>query len=227
MKVLIVSATRMEIRKFLDLLSFTGNEDEYPARYRYHEIDVDVLVTGIGMTATAYHLGRVLANGSWDLVINAGICGSFSKSLPIGEVVEVTEEVFSGLGAHFANRILTLSDLNLAGANDPPFMEGKLVNPSFAFTGLFQGFRKVRGSTSDTMYDDLNMIKRIIGRFHPDVESMEGASFFYSCLSAGVPFREVRSISNYAGEQDRSKWNIPLAFDNLAIALGSVLDHLR
>ena len=36
-------------------------------------------------------------------------------------------------------------------------------------------------------------IARVVERARPDVESMEGAAFMYACLSAGVPFAEVRA----------------------------------
>ena len=58
--------------------------------------------------------------------------------------------------------------------------------------------------------------------YQADLESMEGAAFFYSCLAAGVPFTEIRSVSNFVAERDKSHWNIPLAIQNL----DKTLDHL-
>lgn len=52
-----------------------------------------------------------------------------------------------------------------------------------------------------------------------DIETMEGAAFFETCLAAGVPFAEIRAVSNRVGEEDRSLWNIPLALRNLEEAL--------
>ena len=51
---------------------------------------------------------------------------------------------------------------------------------------------------------------------------MEGAAFFYACLAEGVPFIEIRSVSNYVAERDKSQWNVPLAIQNL----DKTLDHL-
>ena len=55
-----------------------------------------------------------------------------------------------------------------------------------------------------------------------DVESMEGAAFFEACLATGVPFAEIRAVSNAVGEEDRSRWNIPLALKNLQAFLNSL-----
>ena len=48
---------------------------------------------------------------------------------------------------------------------------------------------------------------------------MEGAAFFEACLEAGIPFAEIRSVSNTVGEADRSRWDIPLALAKLHEAL--------
>lgn len=48
-----------------------------------------------------------------------------------------------------------------------------------------------------------------------DIETMEGVAFFEACLAAGIPFAEIRAVSNAVGEEDRSRWDIPLALRNL------------
>jgi futalosine hydrolase len=44
---------------------------------------------------------------------------------------------------------------------------------------------------------------------------MEGAALHYVCLQTGVPFIQIRCISNYVGERDKSKWKFNEAFDSL------------
>ncbi len=61
-------------------------------------IDLSVLITGVGMVNTAYYLGKY-SNNLFDCVINIGICGALNKNLNIGEVVNVTEDTLSELGA--------------------------------------------------------------------------------------------------------------------------------
>ena len=60
-----------------------------------------------------------------------------------------------------------------------------------------------------------------------DVETMEGAAFFESCLRYGVSFAEVRAVSNLVGETDHAKWDIPLALKNLQQALETLLNVLK
>ena len=58
-----------------------------------------------------------------------------------------------------------------------------------------------------------------------DIESMEGAAFFEVCLRYGVPFAEIRAVSNPVGETDRSRWDIPLALRQLETALTRLKDE--
>ena len=51
-----------------------------------------------------------------------------------------------------------------------------------------------------------------------DIENMEGAALFALAEAEGVPYGEIRAISNYVGEE-RSEWDIPLALDRLTKAI--------
>ncbi|MCX6243588.1 MAG: futalosine hydrolase [Bacteroidetes bacterium] len=215
MKILIVAATMFEVRPLLDHFAFIRKEDETLSNYQFRNVAVDLLVTGIGMTATAFHLGKQLAGKSYDLVINAGICGSFTRDIPVGKVVEITEENFCELGAESDDKFLTLFDLGLVDPDDPPFHAGKLVNTTVTASSALSDLRKVRGTTANTIHGNPETIRKISELFQPKVESMEGAAVFYACLIASVPFHQIRSISNYVEERDKSKWDIPLALANL------------
>ena len=68
--------------------------------------------------------------------------------------------------------------------------------------------------------------KQLIKGFMPQIESMEGAAFFYVCILEDLPFIELRSVSNEVGERDRSKWNITLALDSLNKANKKLLEAL-
>jgi futalosine hydrolase len=67
--------------------------------------------------------------------------------------------------------------------------------------------------------DNPDQIKQLVDHFKPDIESMEGAAFHYVCLSLGVPFLQIRSISNRVGERDKRKWEMKTAIANLNRAL--------
>ena len=91
MKVLIVSATKNEI-----ILE-----------------GIDHLITGVGMVATAIELSKKLMENDYDLVINAGIAGSFNRTLEIGQLVEVVQDTFSEIGAQNGNQFLSSKEIGL------------------------------------------------------------------------------------------------------------------
>jgi futalosine hydrolase len=63
-------------------------------------------------------------------------------------------------------------------------------------------------------------------RFSPDIETMESAAFFYVCLQEKIPFLALRAISNKVEPRDKSKWNIPLAMQNLSNVLKNVFYNI-
>jgi futalosine hydrolase len=69
----------------------------------------------------------------------------------------------------------------------------------------------------------LSNIKMISDRYHPDIETMEGAAFFYICSRENIPFLSLGSVSNRVGPRSKEKWNIRLALDNLSEELKKVL----
>ena len=62
------------------------------------------------------------------------------------------------------------------------------------------------------------------GRF-PDVvaEGMEGAGVAAAATATGIPFAEVRAISNAVGPRDRDAWRIADALAALGTAVAAVL----
>jgi futalosine hydrolase len=215
MKILIVASTRFEIRLLTDKFAFVQMEDDSLQHYQFHNDKVDILITGMGMTPTAFYLGKQLPGSNYDIVINAGICGSFSDSLPIGKVVNVTEETFCELGAENNDQFIPIFELGLMDPDEPPFRSGKLLNNTTPIGTALRELDRVSGITSNTVHGHPETIRKIREQFNPDVESMEGAAFFYACLVSGVPFHQIRSISNFVEERDKSKWDIPLALANL------------
>jgi futalosine hydrolase len=138
-------------------------------------------------------------------------------------VVEIREEIFADLGAEDAQgNFLSLSELGLLSPSEYPFQNGLMVNPRTALPGL----ATVRGISVNKVHGFAPSIASTANRFQPQVESMEGAAFFYGCLMSRVPFLAIRSISNRVESRNRENWNIPLAVKNLNAFLKNWLEHL-
>ena len=74
---------------------------------------------------------------------------------------------------------------------------------------------EVAGLTVNTAHGHEPSIASLLDRERADVESMEGAAFMYACLVAGVPFVEVRAVSNRVERRNRAAWDLKGAIDAL------------
>jgi futalosine hydrolase len=51
---------------------------------------------------------------------------------------------------------------------------------------------------------------------------MEGAGVAAAAAVHGVPFGEIRAVSNLVGPRDRDAWQIPLALQSLGRAVAAI-----
>ena len=208
MNLLIVAATRFEIESFIQ-----------------HKKGADVLITGVGIPATMYHLTQKLLTGKYDLAIQAGIAGTFSGKYPLGEVVVVKEDTFADLGIEEQGKMQTLFEAGFLLKDSFPFSGGWLVNPQPLLKGI--SLPLARAVTINKMSDNDAQIKLITEKFKAGTESMEGAAFHYVCLQQKINFLQIRSISNTVGQRDKSKWKLKTSIENLNRELINIVDHLQ
>src|SRR5204862_354098 len=79
--------------------------------YLLEKMQITICITKAGMVNTAFELGAFKGD-DFDLAINAGVAGSFGKYKK-GEVVNVTKDCFSELGAEDDLNFLSIDDLGL------------------------------------------------------------------------------------------------------------------
>jgi len=176
------------------------------------------------MVATAAWCSRACAAEHYDLALNFGVCGSFDPGLPPGSVVHVTADCFSELGAEDGDELLSLQQLKLLDGDEFPFEGGRLVNASPPAIAPLMELRQVSGITVNTVHGNERTIGEVRARYQPDIESMEGAAFMYSCLVAGVPFAQVRAVSNVVERRNRAAWKLDEAINALGAAAVQLLE---
>jgi len=86
--------------------------------------------------------------------------------------------------------------------------------------------KKVSGITVNTTHGAEISIEKIKSLFNPDVESMEGAAFFYACLLEGITCSQIRTISNKIEKRNKENWDIPLAVKNLCETSLAIINSL-
>ncbi len=215
MKILLTAATTFEIEPTLQLIEKKGLSPN---------IEVDVLITGIGPVNTAFLLTKAIVAHNPDLVVQAGIAGSFNyDDLPAGTTVLVKYDTWGDLGMEEKGQFTTVFDAGFAGKNHFPFTEGWLMNPHSILNN--STLPVVKSVTINKVSDSLVQKKQLAGTFDAQTETMEGAALHYVCLQENIPFLQIRSISNEVGERDKSKWSIKEAVENLNIELTVLLKN--
>ncbi|NQV02593.1 MAG: hypothetical protein HQ542_08110, partial [Bacteroidia bacterium] len=99
MKILLVSATLFEVKKLVERNEPVEVIPDHLYHFNMDRMQVHLLTPGIGMLHTAFYLGKMLAEGSYDLAVNAGICGAYRSEIPLGSVLHVTKEALPEPGA--------------------------------------------------------------------------------------------------------------------------------
>ena len=210
--ILVVAATAKEIDPFIDLTrsgSFTNT---------------DILISSIGLTASTYHLSRQLALKKYDLVIQAGVAGSFDNKIGLGQVVAVKQDAIADQSVVELEKLKTLFDLRLVPQDQYPYKKGWLVNPYKEILKKTK-LKIVKAISVNQISTSKQMIKFYRDSFDPVAESMEGAALHYVCLMENTPFVQVRSISNYIGERNKKKWNMMDSIINLNESLISIMNN--
>lgn len=220
---LIVAATEFEIAPLLQWLEQQKAPDAN-RKFSFNELEISVLLTGVGLPLAMFQLTRALTTARYDLVINAGIAGALDTRLELGAVVQVVSETFADLGVEEADGSFTdLFKLNLIHPEAPPFQDRKMVN---TFGSAYDFLPKVHGISVNKVHGSASSIEQLKRRSNASVESMEGAATFYTCLMYQTPFLEIRSISNFVEPRNRDAWQIPLAIENLNEVLIDMLAGL-
>lgn len=207
-KVLVVSATQIESEILKDI----------------DGIDLISIVTGVGAVATAWALTRYLNSEQRpDLAVNIGIAGSYKNDIRKGDVVIPVSDCFADAGIEERTGFLTLAEAGLQKPDEFPYRAGRLVAENSLVSAAPSSLRRVNAVTVGTATGSRGTINRISAKYNPDIETMEGAAFFFVCCMEKIPFIALRAISNMVEPRNRGNWDIPLALKNLTARLREVL----
>lgn len=200
-------------------------------------------VTGVGPLNAALTLGRILGEHfGIAAVLNLGIAGSFDKAmLPLGATVLADKEIFPEFGLRTADGIdpkgiafpqwsapedeATCSSRKKAH-REPQEHQEEAIWDSITLTPLASLKQldlarpdalcgtslTVAGVTGTPAYAD--MLK---ARYNALTENMEGFALALGCRQAGIPFIELRTVSNIVGSRAPEDWKL----DEALLALGA------
>lgn len=165
---------------------------------------------GVGKVNTALGLG-LAARLRPAAVIQVGVGGAFAGAcLPVGALAVAEEEVALDSGLLTADGLQGMETLGfplLPG--DPPRFDVFPTDPELtALLAEGCGAERVRFGTADAVTGDAGVAQRLRAERGVDVESMEGAAAAHACLALGLPFAELRGVSNVVGVRDKRAWDL-------------------
>ena len=207
MQILLIAATEKEIEPF------TATNPK-----------TDVLITGVGVPNTIYHLQKRLHQIDYDLIIQAGIAGTFNRNILLGQTVFVKQDCFADLGTEEKEMYTPIFETGLVDKNEFPYSNGWLVNTSAYLQTT--GLSLAKAITVNKISDSALQNQQFIKQFNPEIETMEGAALHYVCLQENIPFIQLRTVSNFVGDRDKTKWKMKEAIENLNSELTTLINRL-
>jgi futalosine hydrolase len=187
------------------------------------EGSADVVITGIGAVNTAHALTQYLATKPRpSLVIQTGIAGAYVPAgIAVGSVLLADTEIYGDLGVLTPEGWRPMEEIGIplvdaSGSQPARFNYFPLDAALVARAASAAGAQVARAGKFLTLSQVTGV--RALGdalhaRFGALCESMEGAAAAHVCALHGVPFLEVRGISNLVENRDRAKWRIKDAAD--------------
>lgn len=224
--ILLVAATETEVKYLLPEIIRPKIGVPIPLN-SFQNAKAELLVTGVGAVATTLFLTKATQTNRYSLIVNVGIAGSFSPELKVGDVVVVSQDTFADFGVDNRGKFLSVHESGLVNVNEFPYESGVLKWPYRNHFPVLNTFREVTGITVSTATGSEGRINALTELFSPEIETMESAAVFYCCLESKIPFICLRSISNRVEPRDVSKWNIPLAVENLCRNTKNIIEKLN
>lgn len=180
---------------------------------------VVVEAAGVGPAAAAAGAARLLALAEvagrpFRAVLSAGIAGGFPGRADIGATVIGVRSVAADLGAESGDGFLPIESLGFGSsvlAADEKLIEALTAALPHAVAGDVLTLATVTGTAGTAAR---------LAAAHPAAvaEAMEGFGVACAAATAGVPFAELRTVSNVIGPRDRSAWRLADAFAALTAA---------
>lgn len=217
MTIAVVAATELELKPIKELISNSSPELKNKT--------VSFFCTGIGLMETTYNLTGIVYKQKPEIIVQTGIAGSFIDTLLLGDVVVIENEYYGDMGVVENNIFSDVFDMKLIDANKHPF-ENKALNNPWLHKLKLTDYPKENGVSVNNISTDKQQILQLRQKYNCAIENMEGAALHYVCLQTKTPFIQLRAVSNYVGERDKSKWDIQLALNNLANTTAKLIKAL-
>jgi len=217
MKILIGYSNPMDITAFLEAI---GNH-KITSPFSYKHITIDFVELGYTAFETAFKMGKALQKERHHLVLFAGLANSLNNRMKVGDVLNVINDIPSGIGKENDDGFQHAYQLNWLDSKKLPHHRGGFINMSSAYFNVFLPFMKTAAITTNVLGGNQHTLALKLKLFPIHIESSNGLGFQYACLHEGVPFYQLRVIEENFLDSTSDK---ALARENLNKALQQIID---
>ncbi len=191
--------------------------------------------SGMGKTNAAHAVTVLTDKFSPSCIVNFGIGGAYpSSGLRVGDIAVAEKEVYADEGVLLKDglhsfEITGIPLLKVRGRkyfNEFPAdkrLSRLALKASSAIAYCKSGVFLTVSSCTGTR----KRAAELVAKFNPICENMEGAAVAHICRLYGIPFVEIRGISNIVEDRDKGKWDMKLAAENCQKAALHFLETLR
>ncbi|MBI4776341.1 MAG: futalosine hydrolase [Deltaproteobacteria bacterium] len=221
---LILGATSLELSLVRSALSssVTGEPGPWSAQTgRIEHRSVAVVETGIGMVNSAAGLTFILTRHRPALILMLGCAGAYPESgLDLCDLAVASEEIYGETGIRTRRKWKDWqhTGLPLLEEDGHCYYNRFPVDPDWRDRALRVAQQTLSPDshvssgpflTVSQVSADAWAARRMALRFKGTVaENMEGAAAAHVALRFGIPFLEVRGISNSAGNRNKQNWKL-------------------
>lgn len=192
--------------------------------------DLLLAVSGVGLVNAALCAGRWLARPGVDGVVSLGIAGTYDpETVPLGAVCCATEEIWPEYGLLGEDGLADPKGIGfpLGRAGGELVWDRVALSPDrdaaamgLPLPGDWRRVPSVSVSSVTGTVGRAKLLRAVCSG--TGTENMEGFALAFAAAEAGLPFLEVRTVSNLVGSREPDDWNLKGALRALGAAAATL-----
>jgi futalosine hydrolase len=249
----LICSVEIEYEDLLSSL-YRGRHVEYGGlifwRGFIHDEPVILAASGVGKTNAAHAASVMAEKYHPSLVINFGVGGAYAGSgLHIGDLAIATKEIYGDEGVVVSKGFKGMRDIGIplidnsvagtsrtgrkskVGKNKSRALYNKIPLSGDLVNKVKRRLKKSTFTVTPGPFVTLSAVtggprraRELYRRYRAVCENMEGASVAHISFLHGMPFVEIRGISNIVGDRDKRRWKLKEA---AAECQGAITELLR
>ena len=191
-------------------------------------------ISGMGKTNAAHAVTKLIEKFSLSCMVSFGIGGAYpSSGLKVGDIAVAEKEVYADEGVLLKDGLhsLEVTGIPLLKIRGQRYfnefsVDKRLSRLALKTSGTVSHCRSGVFLTVSACTGTKKRAAELAGKFDAVCENMEGAAVAHICRIYGIPFVEIRGISNIVEDRNMKKWDMELASENCQKAVLNFLEAL-